>query len=82
MSISIYQVQNVLRTYQNLLKPLPKTPKVREGTLSLNDTSLKDRVTISEASRRKLSELHQKIKREEVPATQKGSDEEERFAQQ
>ncbi|MFQ5780205.1 MAG: hypothetical protein ACE5HN_05395 [Nitrospiria bacterium] len=79
MSITIFQVQNVLRTYNRLLKskligPEPNNPK---GEPSPRGTSPIDRVTISEETRRKLAELNASTKEDSIPDLKEGSSEED-----
>ncbi len=85
MSITIYQVQNVLRTYHHLIKSKASTtgsgPEPQEGTTKLQDVSRRDRVTISEASRRKFSELPPALNEVERQDPREGSTDEETFAQ-
>lgn len=89
MSINIYQVQNVLRTYHDILRfrsgnteSTSEDSDSKKVKTALRAVSAKDRVTISDESKRRLSESPPTTHREaEGWKTQEGAGEEETFAQ-
>jgi len=83
MSITVSQVQNVLRTYNRLLnaKSSGPRPDTTKGEQSPRGASSADRVTISEESRRKLAEIHPPTTEEGISDLEEGSSEEETVAQ-